>query len=279
MQVKLEIPNLRYQKPDNFLWIAGPCVVEDNRDLLNTIACHLKYISDKYKIPLIFKASYRKANRTSHSSFEGIGDQKALYLLREIKRTYQLPILTDIHSTTEAELVARNEIDIIQIPAFLCRQTDLLKAAAQTGLWINVKKGQFLSGYSMDFVVEKLIQFGTDKILLTERGSMFGYEDLIVDFRNIPIMQRNGCPVIVDITHSVQKPAYINGVTQGHPEFIETLGKCAIAAGADGIFMEVHPTPSKSPSDAKSILALDKVEDTISKLVKLYQLTKLWKKK
>jgi len=261
---KLKIPGLQFTETGNFLLLAGPCVVE-SRDVVLRTAEKVKEISEKYRVPLIFKASYRKANRSKLDSFTGIGDIKALQILSEVKRNFGLPLVTDIHSVGEAS-VAAQFVDVLQIPAFLCRQTDLLVAAAATGKCINVKKGQFLSGASMRFAVEKITESGSSTVMLTDRGNFFGYNDLVVDMRNIPVMKEIGVPVIMDITHSLQQPNQSSGVTGGLPGLIETIGRSAIAAGADGIFIETHPDPSKALSDGANMLHLDKLEDLIRKL-------------
>jgi 2-dehydro-3-deoxyphosphooctonate aldolase (KDO 8-P synthase) len=261
------IPGLKFVKTGNFLLIAGPCVVESEEIVFET-AEHLKNLSEKYKIPFVFKASYRKANRSKGDSFSGIGDMKALKILAEVKKKYSIPVITDIHNPDEAAIAA-DFVDILQIPAFLCRQTDLLIAAAKTGKWINIKKGQFLSGASMRFAVEKVIESGNNNIMLTDRGNMFGYQDLVVDFRNIPIMQKIGVPVIMDITHSLQQPNQDTGVSGGNPEMIETIGKAAISVGADGIFIETHPDPGTAKSDGSNMLKLSGMDNLLYKLVAL----------
>ncbi|HOX73392.1 MAG TPA: 3-deoxy-8-phosphooctulonate synthase [Bacteroidales bacterium] len=262
------IENLKFSdNSDSFLLIAGPCVVE-SEELVLTVADRLTGLSDKYRIPLIFKSSYRKANRSRGDSFTGIGDIKALEILSEISRKYSVPIITDIHNPEEAGMAAKY-VDVLQIPAFLCRQTDLLEAAAATGKWINIKKGQFLSGASMQFAVKKVIDSGNRNVMLTERGTTFGYQDLIVDFRNIPEMKKNEVPVIVDITHSLQKPNQSSGVSGGDPAMIEVLGRAAIAAGADGIFIETHPDPATAKSDGENMLKLDRMEDLLVQLIKI----------
>lgn len=263
----INIPGLKYGETGNFLLIAGPCVVE-SEDMVLEIAEHLVNLSDKYTLPLIFKASYRKANRSKGDSFTGIGDVKALEILAKVKKHFSVPVITDIHNPPEAGLAA-GYVDILQIPAFLCRQTDLLEAAARTGKWINIKKGQFLSGASMKFAVEKVRDSGNNLIMLTDRGNMFGYQDLVVDFRNIPVMQRNGVPVIMDITHSLQQPNQSSGVSGGDPEMIETLGKAAISVGADGIFIETHPDPGSARSDGANMLPLSKMERLLIMLTEL----------
>ena len=253
--------------PDRFFLLAGPCVIEDETSPL-FIAETLKNICQKLDIPLVFKGSYRKANRSRLDSFTGIGDEKALMVLQRISKEFELPVVTDIHAAEEAAMAA-DYVDVLQIPAFLCRQTDLLVAAAKTGKTVNIKKGQFLSGEAMGFAVEKVRQSGNDKVMLTERGSMFGYQDLVVDYRNIAIMQRFDVPVILDVTHSLQQPNQSSGVTGGQPEMIGLIAKAGIAAGADGLFMEVHPEPKKAKSDGANMLRLDLAESLLRQLVKV----------
>ena len=251
-----------------FFLIAGPCVVE-NEKITFTVAEHLKKVTEKLGIKLIFKSSYKKANRTKLDSFTGLERKEAFEILSKVRKEFDLPVLTDIHESWEAQEVAQI-VDYLQIPAFLCRQTDLLIAAGKTGKPVNIKKGQFMSPEAMRFAVEKVRSTGNNQIYLTERGSMFGYNDLVVDFRSVPIMKKNGVPVIVDVTHSVQKPNQISGVTGGDPQMIETLALAAIATGADGLFMEVHPNPSQALSDAASQLQMDRVEDILVKCVDVY---------
>ena len=253
--------------PTNFFLIAGPCVVE-NEELLMTVAEKTSSICKKLSIPLIFKSSYRKANRTSGNSFTGLGDETALKILQNTAQKYSLPVITDIHTENEAAIAAKY-VDALQIPAFLCRQTELLIAAAKTGKIVNVKKGQFVSGEAMKFAVEKINKAGNNKVMLTERGTTFGYQDLVVDFRNIPIMKAHGVPVVMDVTHSLQQPNQTSGITGGNPEMISTIAKAAIAAGADGIFIETHPDPSKALSDGANMLRLDLLENLLEQLVKL----------
>jgi 2-dehydro-3-deoxyphosphooctonate aldolase (KDO 8-P synthase) len=253
--------------PDNFFLIAGPCVVE-SEDLVMEVAETVYGICKKLEIPYVFKASYRKANRTSASSFTGLGDDTGMHLIKKVGDKYGLPTTSDIHAHDEAA-VAAEYIDILQIPAFLCRQTDLLLAAADTGKIVNVKKGQFLNGPSMKFAVEKIRNAGNDKIMLTERGNTFGYQDLVVDYRNIPWMQAHGTPVIMDCTHSLQQPNQTSGVTGGNPQLIGTIAKAAIATGADGLFIETHPNPAVAKSDGANMLKLDLLEDLLYKLVEL----------
>ncbi len=251
----------------SFFLIAGPCVVE-SEELLDTVASKVSSLCAKMGIPYIFKASYRKANRTSAGSFTGIGDAHALALVQKTGQKYKLPTTSDIHAHDEAAPAA-DFVDILQIPAFLCRQTDLLVAAAETGKVINVKKGQFLSGPAMKFAVEKIRKAGNEKIILTERGTTFGYQDLVVDYRNIPWMQEHGVPVVMDVTHSLQQPNQTGGVTGGNPTMISTIAMAAIAAGADGLFIETHPDPAHALSDGATMLKLDLLEDLLEKLVKL----------
>lgn len=247
--------------------MAGPCVIEDETSPMH-IAEALVETTYRLGIPYIFKASYRKANRSRLDSFTGIGDEKALKVLGKIRDTFGIPVVTDIHTVEEASMAAEYT-DVLQIPAFLCRQTDLLVAAAKTRKVVNIKKGQFLSGESMGFAVEKVKLSGNDKVMLTERGSMFGYQDLVVDYRNIPIMQGFGVPVVLDVTHSLQQPNQTSGVTGGKPEMIGVIAKAGIAAGADGIFMETHPDPAHALSDGANMLPLDKVEGLLKQLLAL----------
>ncbi len=262
-----DIPRIQFTDSSNFFLIAGPCVVE-SRTVLDEIAERTAELSAKYNIPLIFKASYRKANRSRIDSFSGLGDTQALEMLAETAAKHNLPVLTDIHNPDEAAMAAEY-VDILQIPAFLCRQTDLLIAAAKTGKWVNIKKGQFLSGESMGYAVEKVRYAGNNNILLTERGNIFGYTDMIVDMTNIPAMKKTGVPVIMDITHSLQKPNQPGGVTGGNPEMIAVIGRAAIAAGADGIFLETHPDPSEALSDGANMLHLDLLDDLLYKLTEI----------
>jgi 2-dehydro-3-deoxyphosphooctonate aldolase (KDO 8-P synthase) len=253
--------------PANFFLIAGPCVVEDEATVME-VADKVSAICKSLAIPYVFKASYRKANRTSASSFTGIGDDNGLSLIKKVGDTYKLPTTSDIHAHEEA-MMAAPFIDILQIPAFLCRQTDLLVAAAETGRIVNVKKGQFLNGPSMKFAVDKIKKIGNDKVMLTERGNTYGYQDLVVDYRNIPWMQEHKVPVIMDCTHSLQQPNQTSGVTGGNPQLIGTIAKAAIATGADGLFIETHPNPSVAKSDGANMLKLDQLEILLEKLVKL----------
>ena len=263
---KLNLPYIKDYNNGMFFLLAGPCVVE-GREMTFQIAETLKELTDKYQIPFVFKASYRKANRSKASSFTGIGDHEGLAILQEIRQTLKVPVVTDIHSAPEAAMAASYDIDILQIPAFLCRQTDLLEAAAQTGKYVNIKKGQFLSPASMAFAAEKVANIGNNNIMLTDRGTQFGYSDLVIDYRGIPQMQQTGYPVVLDITHSLQQPNQTSGVTGGLPQLIETVAKAGIAAGADGLFMETHPDPSQAKSDGANMLKLDKVEELFKKLI------------
>jgi 2-dehydro-3-deoxyphosphooctonate aldolase (KDO 8-P synthase) len=253
--------------PQSFFLIAGPCVVE-SEELVMEVANDVYSICKKLGIPYIFKASYRKANRTSASSFTGIGDESAMQLVKKVGEHYGLPTTSDIHAHEEAAQAAKY-IDILQIPAFLCRQTDLLVAAAETGKIVNVKKGQFVSGDAMKFAVDKIRKAGNDKVMLTERGTTFGYQDLIVDYRNIPIMSAHNVPVVMDCTHSLQQPNQATGVTGGNPQFIGTIAKAAIATGAHGLFIETHPNPACAKSDGANMLQLSKLEELLVQLVKI----------
>lgn len=251
----------------SFFLMAGPCVVESEKGALE-IASTISEICKKLQIPYVFKASYRKANRTSASSFTGIGDLKALEILQQIRSVYKVPVVTDIHTAEEAKLAAPY-VDVLQIPAFLCRQTDLLMAAAETGKIVNIKKGQFLSGAAMRFAVEKITGTGNEKVLLTERGTTFGYQDLVVDFRNIPWMQEIGVPVVMDVTHALQQPNQTSGITGGNPQLIGTLAKAAIATGAEGLFIETHPNPSLAKSDGANMLPLNQLQTLLEQLIKI----------
>jgi len=253
--------------PESFFLISGPCVVE-NEALVMEVGDKVAAICKRLEIPYVFKSSYRKANRTSASSFTGIGDETALALVKKVGETYGLPTTSDIHAHDEAAVAAKY-IDILQIPAFLCRQTDLLVAAAETGKIVNVKKGQFVSGEAMKFAVDKIKKAGNDKVILTERGTTFGYQDLVVDYRNIPAMQAHRVPVVMDCTHSLQQPNQTSGVTGGNPQLIGTIAKAAIAAGADGLFIETHPDPSCALSDGANMLRLDLLEGLLESLVRL----------
>ncbi len=258
--------NQQYNE-NNFFLIAGPCVVE-SEEIVMEIAEKVSTICKNLEIPYTFKASYRKANRTAASSFTGIGDKNALELIKKVGEKFSIPTTTDIHTDEEAAMAAEY-VDILQIPAFLCRQTDLLIAAAKTGKIINVKKGQFLSGPSMKFAVEKINAAGNDKVGLIERGNTFGYTDLVVDYRNITWMKEIKVPVIMDCTHALQQPNQSGGITGGNPELIETIAKAAIATGADGIFIETHPNPAVAKSDGANMLRLDLLEELLEKLVRI----------
>lgn len=263
------LPYIKNLDSNNFFLLAGPCVVESEEIVFET-AKTIKEIADRLKIPFIFKASYRKANRSRLDSFAGIGDEKALNILKNVKETLEIPIVTDIHTEEEAAMAAKY-VDILQIPAFLCRQTNLLIAAAKTGKIINIKKGQFLSPSAMKFAADKVVQSGNNKVIFTDRGTMFGYQDLIIDYRGIPEMQKIGYPVVLDITHSLQQPNQSSGVTGGKPELIETIAKAGIAVGVDGIFIETHPNPAIAKSDGANMLNLNLLNTLLTKLVKLRQ--------
>lgn len=251
-----------------FTLIAGPCVIE-GKEITRAIAEELKTVCSVYGIPLVFKASYRKANRSRYDSFTGIGDKAGLEILQSVKEDFGLPVTTDIHQPPEAALAASYKVDILQIPAFLCRQTELIEAAADTGLWVNIKKGQFLSPSAMKFAAEKVTHRGNKNVILTERGSQFGYSDLIVDFTGIQTMKQFGYPVVLDATHSLQAPNQAAGVTGGRPEMIGTIAKAGIAAGVDGLFMEVHPDPAKALSDGANMLKLSDLPALLEKLIKI----------
>lgn len=253
----------------NFFLIAGPCVIEDDKTPF-AIAEQLVSITEKLHIPYAFKASYRKANRSRIDSFTGIGDREGLEILKSIQQKYGIPVVTDIHGEEDAAMAAPY-VDILQIPAFLCRQTSLLEAAARTGRCVNIKKGQFLSPEAMVHAVDKMMYFGNPNVMLTERGTTFGYQDLVVDFRGVPIMQRNHVPVVVDITHSLQRPNQTAGVTGGNPEMIETMGRAAVAVGCDGIFMETHPKPAEAKSDGANMLRLDLAESLLTTLLRIHK--------
>lgn len=261
------IPYIKNLESGNFFLIAGPCVIENEKTPFE-IASGIKKITDHLQIPFIFKASFKKANRSRIDSFTGIGDAAGLEIIKAIGRELSIPTLTDVHSPEEAYL-ASDYVDILQIPAFLCRQTELLVAAAKTKKPINIKKGQFLSADAMRFAIEKVRASGNKKVMVTERGNMFGYHDLVVDYRNIPIMKNFGVPVILDVTHSLQQPNQPSGITGGRPELIKTIAKAGIAAGVDGIFIETHPDPSNALSDGANMLKLDLLEDLLTKLIKI----------
>lgn len=261
------LAGIKYVNSSNFFLMAGPCAIEGEEIALR-IADRIVRITDKLNIPYIFKGSYRKANRSRVDSFTGIGDEKALKILRKVKDTFGVPVVTDIHESHEAEM-ASLYVDVLQIPAFLCRQTELLVAAGKTGKVVNIKKGQFLSAESMQFAVDKVVETGNEKVILTDRGNTFGYQDLIVDFRGIPVMKSFDVPVVMDCTHSLQQPNQSTGVTGGKPALIETIAKAAIAVGADGLFIETHPDPANAKSDGANMLHLDLLEELLVKLTRI----------
>lgn len=265
----MTVEEITQNKEGNFFLLAGPCVIE-GEDMALRIAERIVDITTRLHIPYIFKGSYRKANRSRLDSFRGIGDEKALQVLRKVHETFGIPTVTDIHATEEAKMAAEY-VDVLQIPAFLCRQTDLLIAAAETGKVVNIKKGQFLSPAAMKFAADKVIESGNHNVMLTERGTTFGYQDLIIDYRGIPQMRKFGHPVILDVTHSLQQPNQSSGVTGGMPELIETVAKAGIAVGADGLFIETHENPSVAKSDGANMLKLDLLETLLTKLVKIRQ--------
>ena len=262
-----KIDKIQHQRSGNFFLIAGPCVIEEEIMAME-IAEKILSVTNKLEIPFIFKGSYRKANRSRLDSFTGIGDMEALEILKKVGERYNIPTVTDIHTAEEAAIAAQY-VDVLQIPAFLCRQTDLLIAAAKTRKVINIKKGQFLSPEGMKHAVTKVKESGNNTIMLTDRGTMFGYQDMVVDYRGIPTMQSFGVPVVLDITHSLQQPNQSSGVTGGNPDMINTIAKAGIAAGADGIFLETHPNPTEAKSDGANMLTIDKLEDLLTKLVKI----------
>jgi 2-dehydro-3-deoxyphosphooctonate aldolase (KDO 8-P synthase) len=270
MEMKLP-SNIQHTESGNFFLLAGPCVVE-SEGLVMEVAESIKAMTDKLKIPFVFKASYRKANRSRSDSFTGIGDEKALEILQMAGRKYGVPVVTDIHTADEAALAAQY-VDVLQIPAFLCRQTDLLHAAGETGRFVNIKKGQFLSPESMEHAVKKVLETGNDQVWLTERGTTFGYQDLVVDFRGIPAM-RKFAPTILDCTHSLQQPNQSSGVTGGRPDLIETIARAGIAVGADGLFIETHPNPAVAKSDGANMLRLDLLEGVLQRLVKIREVVR-----
>ena len=261
------IPQIKHTSSGNFFLMAGPCAIE-SEDMALRIADRIVNITNRLAIPLIFKGSYRKANRSRLDSFTGIGDEKALKILARVSREFAVPTVTDIHESHEAAMAAEY-VDVLQIPAFLCRQTDLLIAAAKTGKTINVKKGQFLSAAAMRFAVDKVQDSGNPNVILTDRGNTFGYQDMIVDFRGIPEMRSFGVPVVMDCTHSLQQPNQASGVTGGKPALIETIAKAAIAVGSDGLFIETHPDPANAKSDGANMLHLDNLEDLLIKLIRI----------
>lgn len=262
-----QIDKLKYTDSGNFFLLAGPCAIEDEQMAME-IAEKIAAISGRLKIPYIFKGSYRKANRSRLDSFAGIGDEKALNILRKVGETFNIPTVTDIHTAEEAAIAAEF-VDVLQIPAFLCRQTDILVAAAKTGKVVNIKKGQFLSAQAMQFAATKVKESGNLNVMLTERGTTFGYQDLVIDYRGIPVMQQMNVPVILDITHSLQQPNQTSGVTGGKPELIETVACAGIAIGVDGIFIETHPNPVEAKSDGANMLKLELLEELLEKLVQI----------
>lgn len=261
------LEKLKYAENNRFFLISGPCAVE-SEDGAMRIAEHLTELTERLKIPFIFKGSYRKANRSRLDSFTGIGDEKALKILRKAGKTFGIPVTTDIHADAEAAMAAEY-VDVLQIPAFMCRQTSLLVAAAQTGKVVNIKKGQFLSPEAMRFAVDKVTRSGNPNVMLTERGTTFGYTDLVIDYRGIPTMQDMQVPVVLDCTHSLQQPNQSSGVTGGRPKMIETVVKAGIAAGADGLFIETHPDPQNAKSDGANMLHLDKMEELLKKAIRI----------
>ena len=263
----MKLDKLKYSDSGNFFLLAGPCVIEGESMAMN-IAEKIVSITDKLQIPYVFKGSYRKANRSRLDSFVGIGDEKALKILRKVGETYGIPVVTDIHTAEEAQMAAQY-VDVLQIPAFLCRQTDLLVAAAQTGRVVNIKKGQFLSPEAMKFAAQKVVDAGNPRVMITERGTTFGYQDLLVDYRGIPVMRKFGFPVILDATHSLQNPNQASGVTGGMPELIETIARAGVAVGVDGLFMETHPNPSEAKSDGANMLPLALLEGVLTRLVQI----------
>lgn len=268
-RLKTALPRLKHSDSGNFFLIAGPCAIEGEQMAFD-IAGQVSQICDRLELPYIFKGSYRKANRSKRDSFTGIGDEKALGILKAVGDHFDLPVTTDIHSDAEAALAAAY-VDVLQIPAFLCRQTSLLVAAAQTGKVVNIKKGQFVSPEAMRFAAEKVMEEGNPNVMLTERGTTFGYQDLIVDFRGIPVMQSFGCPVVLDCTHSLQQPNQSSGVTGGRPALIETVARAGVAVGVDGIFIETHPRPAEAKSDGANMLPLDQLEKLLERLVRIRQ--------
>ncbi len=263
----LQLTRLKNTDSGNFFLMAGPCAIEGEQMAFD-IAGQVDEICRRLRIPYIFKGSYRKANRSRRDSFTGIGDEKALDILQRVGRQFDVPVVTDIHSDTEAALAAQY-VDVLQIPAFLCRQTSLLFAAAQTGKVVNIKKGQFVSPEAMRFAVEKVQEEGNPNVMLTERGTMFGYQDLVVDYRGLPVMQSFGVPVVLDCTHSLQQPNQSAGVTGGRPAMIATIAQAGIAVGADGLFIETHPKPSEAKSDGANMLPLEKLEGLLERLVRI----------
>lgn len=266
-EILASIKMLKNLDKDNFFVMAGPCIVE-SEEMVMKIAEKCVEVTSRYGIPYIFKASYRKANRSRLDSFSTIGDEKALEILAKVRSRFDVPVVTDIHSAEEAEMAAKY-VDVLQIPAFLCRQTDLLVAAAKTGKVVNIKKGQFLAPDAMQYAANKVIECGNPLVMLTDRGTTFGYTDLVVDMRSIPIMQQTGYPVIMDVTHSLQQPNQTSGVTGGMPQMIETISRAAVAIGVDGLFIETHPDPKNAKSDGANMLDLEQFEMLMNRLVKI----------
>jgi 2-dehydro-3-deoxyphosphooctonate aldolase (KDO 8-P synthase) len=258
------IPKIKNSDSGQFFLLAGPCAIE-GEDMALRIAEEILRVTDRLKIPFVFKGSYRKANRSRIDSFAGIGDEKALKILRKVSETFDVPTVTDIHAANEAAMAAEY-VDVLQIPAFLCRQTDLLISAAETGKVVNIKKGQFLAPEAMQFAVNKVRDAGNPKVMITDRGTMFGYQDLIVDYRGIPAMQAFGAPVVLDITHSLQQPNQSSGVTGGKPQLIETVARAGVAVGVDGFFLETHHDPANAKSDGANMLRLDLLEGLLTRL-------------
>ena len=267
-----KINKIQHQRSGNFFLMAGPCAIE-GEGMAMEIAEKILAITNKLEIPFIFKGSYRKANRSRLDSFTGIGDMEALSILKKVGERFNIPTVTDIHTAEEAAIAAQY-VDVLQIPAFLCRQTDILVAAAKTGKIVNIKKGQFLSPESMIHAVNKVKESGNNSVMLTDRGTMFGYQDMVVDFRGIPTMQQFGVPVVLDITHSLQQPNQTSGVTGGKPAMIETIAKAGIAAGVDGIFLETHPNPKNAKSDGANMLDINQLEELLVKLIKIQEATR-----
>ncbi len=261
------IPKIKHTGSGQFFLLAGPCAIE-NEEMALRIAERVVKVTDKLKIPYVFKGSYRKANRSRIDSFSGIGDEKALKILRKVSETFDVPTVTDIHAANEADMAAEY-VDILQIPAFLCRQTDILIAAAETGKVVNIKKGQFLAPEAILFAINKVRDSGNQKVMVTDRGTTFGYQDLIVDYRGIPAMQQFGVPVILDITHSLQQPNQTSGVTGGKPQLIETIARAGVAVGVDGFFLETHHDPASAKSDGANMLHLDLLEGLLTRLSRI----------
>ncbi len=262
------IPKIKHLNSNNFFLLSGPCAIE-GEEMAMRIAEQVTEITDALKIPYIFKGSFKKANRSRIDSFTGIGDEKALKILKKVSRTFDVPTVTDIHEVSDASMAAEY-VDVLQIPAFLVRQTDLVVAAARTGKVVNLKKGQFMSPESMQHAVKKVYDAGNEQVMITDRGTMFGYQDLVVDFRGIPVM-RSYAPIVLDVTHSLQKPNQSSGVTGGRPELIETIARAGISVGVDGLFMETHFDPANAESDGANMLPLDKLQGLLSRLVAIRQ--------